>query len=213
MLGELMPPVGSDGPGCEVVATLPDLHGEEMRPLLELLEDDSVKKVGQNLKYDFLVFRREGIDLRGIEFDTMVASYLLDADIPTAIISWVKAHFESQVAFLLILNVILLVLGSVFEIYSASVILAPLVAPLGEAYGLHPIHLAIVFLANLELGFLFPPVGLNLFLSSSRFQKPLPQLYRHAFPFLLIMSASVLLITYIPAMTVGVLSLFGIEYR
>jgi C4-dicarboxylate transporter, DctM subunit len=140
-----------------------------------------------------------------------LTSYLLDADIPAAIITWVKAHFESQVAFLLILNVILLVLGSVFEIYSAIVILAPLVAPLGEAYGLHPIHLAIVFLANLELGFLFPPVGLNLFLSSSRFQKPLPQLYKNAFPFLVIMSASVLLITYIPAMTIGVLSLFGIQ--
>jgi TRAP-type C4-dicarboxylate transport system permease large subunit len=89
------------------------------------------------------------------------------------------------------------------------VILAPLVAPLGAAYGLHPIHLAIVFLANLELGFLFPPVGLNLFLSSSRFQKPLPQLYKNAFPFLCIMAAAVLLITYVPAMTIGVLSLFG----
>ncbi|HEV3050141.1 MAG TPA: 5'-3' exonuclease H3TH domain-containing protein, partial [Longimicrobium sp.] len=76
MLGDLMPV--PDGPDCEVVANLPDLHGEEMRPLVELLEDASVKKVGQNLKYDFLVFRREGIDLRGIDFDTMVASYVLE---------------------------------------------------------------------------------------------------------------------------------------
>ena len=76
MLGELMP--RPDGPDCEVVANLPELHGEEMRPLVELLEDASVKKVGQNLKYDFLVFRREGIDLRGIDFDTMVASYVLE---------------------------------------------------------------------------------------------------------------------------------------
>jgi DNA polymerase-1 len=76
MLGDLMPV--PDGPECEVVANLPDLHGEEMRPLVELLEDASVKKVGQNLKYDFLVFRREGIDLRGIDFDTMVASYVLE---------------------------------------------------------------------------------------------------------------------------------------
>jgi DNA polymerase-1 len=78
MLGELMPPVSKDGPGCEVVANLPDLHGPEMEPLIALLEDASVRKVGQNLKYDFLVFRREGIDLRGIEFDTMVASYVLE---------------------------------------------------------------------------------------------------------------------------------------
>jgi DNA polymerase-1 len=78
MLGDLMPPVSKDGPDCEVVANLPDLHSDAMRPLLELLEDDAVRKVGQNLKYDFLVFRREGITLRGIDFDTMIASYVLD---------------------------------------------------------------------------------------------------------------------------------------
>ena len=78
MLGDLMPPVGKDGPECEVVANLPDLHGEQMRPLVELLEDPSIEKVGQNLKYDFLVFRREGITLRGLGFDTMIASYVLE---------------------------------------------------------------------------------------------------------------------------------------
>ena len=78
MLGELMPPVAPDGPECEVPANLPDLHGEEMRPLVALLEDETVRKLGQNLKYDFLVLRREGIDLRGIDFDTMVASYVLE---------------------------------------------------------------------------------------------------------------------------------------
>jgi tripartite ATP-independent transporter DctM subunit len=132
-----------------------------------------------------------------------LTSYLVDADIPAAVIAWVKAHIHGQVGFLLALNVMLLVLGSVLEIYSAIVILAPLVAPLGVSYGVDPIHLAIVFLANLELGFLFPPVGLNLFLSSSRFNKPLPQLYKNAFPFLCIMAAGVLLITYVPAMTNG----------
>jgi TRAP-type C4-dicarboxylate transport system permease large subunit len=98
----------------------------------------------------------------------------------------------------------------VLEIYSAIVILAPLVAPLGEAYGVDKIHLAVVFLANLELGFLFPPVGLNLFLSSTRFNKPLPMLYKNAFPFLCIMTVAVLLTTYIPAITTGVLALFGV---
>jgi C4-dicarboxylate transporter, DctM subunit len=138
-----------------------------------------------------------------------LTSYLVDADIPALVITWVKAHIDSQFGFLLVLNLILLVLGSVFEIFSAIVILAPLVAPLGEAYGVHPIHLAIVFLANLELGFLLPPVGLNLFLSSSRFNRPLPVLYRHALPFLCIMALGVLLITYVPAMTLGVLELLG----
>jgi TRAP-type C4-dicarboxylate transport system permease large subunit len=82
------------------------------------------------------------------------------------------------------------------------------VAPLGAAYGVDPIHLGVVFLANLELGFLFPPMGLNLFLSASRFQKPLPWVYRKALPFLLIMSVGVLAITYLPAITTGVLKLF-----
>ncbi|HEX6910481.1 MAG TPA: DNA polymerase I, partial [Longimicrobium sp.] len=77
LLGDLAPPV-NEGPGCEGVANLPDLHGEQMRPLIELLEDASVHKVGQNLKYDFLVFRREGITLRGMAFDTMIASYVLE---------------------------------------------------------------------------------------------------------------------------------------
>jgi len=80
------------------------------------------------------------------------------------------------------------------------------VAPLGVAYGIEPIHLGVVFLANLELGFLFPPMGLNLFLAASRFQKPLPYLYRRALPFLGIMSAGVLLITYLPAITTGVVA-------
>jgi tripartite ATP-independent transporter DctM subunit len=141
-----------------------------------------------------------------------LTSYLVDAEIPAAVVAWVKQHIHSQFAFLLTLNVMLLVLGSVLEIYSAIVILAPLVAPLGESFGVDKIHLAIVFLANLELGFLFPPVGLNLFLSSTRFNKPLPQLYRNAFPFLCIMSLGVLLVTYVPAMTTGVVKLVYKDY-
>jgi TRAP-type C4-dicarboxylate transport system permease large subunit len=81
------------------------------------------------------------------------------------------------------------------------------VAPIGAAFGIDPVHLGVVFLANLELGFLFPPVGLNLLLSSSRFDKPLPQLYRHVVPFLIILGIGVLLITYLPAMTTGILGL------
>jgi C4-dicarboxylate transporter DctM subunit len=113
------------------------------------------------------------------------------------------------VAFLLALNVLLLVLGSVLEIYSAIVILAPLIVPMGNAFGVNPVHLGVIFLANLELGFLFPPMGLNLFLSSSRFNKPLPALYKHVLPFLIILGIGVLLITYIPAMSLGILTLFG----
>jgi tripartite ATP-independent transporter DctM subunit len=137
-----------------------------------------------------------------------VTSWFVDAEVPTRLVDWMTAHVRSPALFLLMLNVVLLVLGSVLEMYSAIVVLAPLVAPLGAAYGVDPIHLGVVFLANLELGFLFPPMGLNLFLSASRFQKPLPWVYRKALPFLLIMSVGVLAITYLPAITTGVLKLF-----
>jgi len=138
-----------------------------------------------------------------------LTSYLVDAQIPDALLAWVKAHIHSQVVFLLALNVILLVLGSVLEIYSAIIILVPLVTPMAAAFNLDPVHLGVIFLANLELGFLFPPVGLNLFLSSARFGKPLPTLYRHVVPFLLILGVGVLLITYVPAMSLGILRLLG----
>jgi tripartite ATP-independent transporter DctM subunit len=138
-----------------------------------------------------------------------LTGWLVDAQIPDALLHGVQAHIHSPWVFLLALNVVLLVLGSVLEIYSAIIILAPLVAPIGAAFGIDPVHLGIVFLANLELGFLFPPVGLNLFLSSSRFGKPLPELYRHVVPFLIIIGIGVLMITYMPWMTTGVVRLLG----
>lgn len=136
-----------------------------------------------------------------------LTNWLVDAEVPTRLVTWMTAHVKSPELFLLALNVALLVLGSVLEIYSAIIVLAPLVAPLGAAYGIEPIHLGVVFLANLELGFLFPPMGLNLFLAASRFQKPLPYLWRRAAPFLLIMAVGVLLITYLPPITTGIVTL------
>ncbi len=133
-----------------------------------------------------------------------LTSWFVDAEVPTRLVEWMTAHVRSPEVFLLTLNAALLLLGSVLEMYSAIVVLAPLVAPLGRAYGIDPIHLGVVFLANLELGFLFPPMGLNLFLSASRFQKPLPWVYRKTVPFLVIMAVGVLLITYLPAITTGV---------
>jgi C4-dicarboxylate transporter DctM subunit len=138
-----------------------------------------------------------------------LTGYLVEAQIPDHVLSWVQLHIHSPIVFLLALNVLLLVLGSVLEIYSAIIVLAPLIAPTGAAFGIDPVHLGVIFLANLELGFLFPPVGLNLFLSSSRFGKPLPQLYRHVVPFLVILGIGVLLITYLPVLSVGVLRALG----
>ena len=125
-------------------------------------------------------------------------SWFVDAEFPTRMVGWTTQHIRSPALFLLMLNAVLLVLGSVLEMYSAIVVIAPLVAPLGRAYGIEPIHLGVVFLANLELGFLLPPMGLNLFLSASRFGKPLAYVYRRALPFLLIMAIGVLGITYYP---------------
>jgi TRAP-type C4-dicarboxylate transport system permease large subunit len=113
------------------------------------------------------------------------------------------------VVFLLALNGLLVVVGCLVDIFSAIVVLAPLIVPMATAFGVHPVHLGVIFLANLELGYLTPPVGLNLFLSSSRFGKPLTAMIRHTFPFLLIMAAAVLLITYVPPMSLGLLDLTG----
>jgi C4-dicarboxylate transporter, DctM subunit len=132
-----------------------------------------------------------------------LSSWLVDAEIPTLLLEWTTEHVKSPWVFLLALNVGLLIFGSVLEIYAAIVVLAPLVAPIGVAYGIDPIHLGVIFLANLELGFLFPPMGINLLLSSTRFKKPLPFLYARTLPFLLILAVGVLLITYIEVMTMG----------
>lgn len=138
-----------------------------------------------------------------------LSAWLVDAEIPTALLDWTTTHIKSPWVFLLALNIGLLLLGSVLEIYAAIVVLAPLIAPIGVAYGIDPVHLGVVFLANLELGFLFPPMGLNLFLSSSRFQKPLPYLYLRTLPFLVILAIGVLLVTYLDVMTTGVVRLLN----
>jgi C4-dicarboxylate transporter DctM subunit len=138
-----------------------------------------------------------------------LTSYLVDAQIPDQLLDFVKNQIHSPLVFLLVLNLVLLVLGSVLEIFSAIVVLTPLVIPLGTAFGIHPVHLGVIILANLELGFLFPPVGLNLFLSSSRFGTPMVALYRDVLPFLLILALGVLLITYMPALSLGFLRLLS----
>jgi TRAP-type C4-dicarboxylate transport system permease large subunit len=138
-----------------------------------------------------------------------ITSYIVDAQIPDTLVTWVQTHIESRWVFLLALNVLLVVVGCLVDIFSAIVVLAPLIVPMATAFGVHPIHLGVIFLANLELGYLTPPVGLNLFLSASRFDKPLTALFRYVLPFLLIMALSVLLITYVPDLSLGILKLLG----
>jgi TRAP-type C4-dicarboxylate transport system permease large subunit len=111
--------------------------------------------------------------------------------------------------FLLVLNLFLLVVGCLMDIFSAIVVVVPLIVPIAATFGIHPVHLGIIFIANLELGYLTPPVGLNLFLASYRFQKPVLEVTRAVLPMLAILGIGVLIITYVPALTTLLLALSG----
>jgi tripartite ATP-independent transporter DctM subunit len=127
--------------------------------------------------------------------------YIVDAQIPEILTAWCKENIHSKWMFLLILNLVLLFAGFFMDIFSAIVVLVPLILPISQEFGIDPIHLGIIFLANMELSYLTPPVGLNLFLASIRFKKPLHEIYKSVIPFMIIMVIAVLLITYIPAIT------------
>ncbi len=136
-------------------------------------------------------------------------SYLIDAQIPDRAMEWVTGSIRSPWLFLLLLNLFLLVVGCLMDIFSAIVVVVPLMVPMGIAFGIDPVHLGILFLANLELGYLTPPVGMNLFLSSYRFNKPLSEVYRSVVPMLIVLFVGVLLITYIPPLTTFLPSWLG----
>lgn len=134
--------------------------------------------------------------------------YLVDAQIPDKMVAWSMATIKSKWLFLLGLNVVLLLVGGLVEIYAAIVVVVPLLVPLGVAFGLDAVHLGIIFLANMELGFLAPPVGLNLLLSSYRFNKPMLEVTRAVLPMLGLLFFGVLLITYFPPLTTFLPGLF-----
>jgi tripartite ATP-independent transporter DctM subunit len=127
-----------------------------------------------------------------------LTNYLVDAQVPGKLVEWVTRTIDSRFAFLLALNALLLLAGCVMDVFTAIVVLAPLVTPIGLAYGVHPVHLGIVFLANLELGYLTPPVGMNLFFASTRFGKPVTEVFRAVAPLFLALAAGLLAITYLP---------------
>ena len=130
-----------------------------------------------------------------------LTNYLIIAQIPMHVLAWVQEFIESPYMFLLMLNLLLIIVGALMDIYSAIIVLVPLIAPMAGAYGIHPVHLGIVFLANMQLGYLMPPMGENLFLSAYRFDKPLAEVYRCVLPYVGIILLAVLAITYIPALT------------
>jgi tripartite ATP-independent transporter DctM subunit len=138
-----------------------------------------------------------------------LTDYLVYAEVPTRLVAWTQAHIHSKLLFLLGLNVFLLLVGTLMDIFSAIVVVVPLILPLAEAYGIDYVHLGIIFVANLELGFLHPPLGLNLLLASVRFKKPVLEVTWATLPMLGILAVGVLLITYVPWLTLGLLHLLG----
>ena len=124
--------------------------------------------------------------------------YLVDAQVPLKILQFVKSSIDSPIIFLLALNILLLVAGCIMDIFSAIIVIVPLVAPLAIYFGIDPIHLGVIFIANLELGYITPPVGMNLFLASYRFDKDMPTIYAATMPYFFIRLLGVLIITYIP---------------
>jgi len=127
-------------------------------------------------------------------------NYLVDAEIPARASEWVAANIDNRLTFLLFLNLFLLLVGCVMDIFSAIMVVVPIIIPMAAVFGVHPLHLGIIFLANLELGYLTPPVGMNLFLSAIRFERPLPQVYRDTLPFFILLFIMVLVITYVPGL-------------
>jgi C4-dicarboxylate transporter, DctM subunit len=136
-------------------------------------------------------------------------NYLIDAEVPAKLIDWVQSHVQSKYVFLLLLNVALLVVGALMDIFAAILVVVPLIKPLAAAYAIDPVQMGIIFIANLELGYLHPPVGINLFLSAYRFKKPMGTIIWATLPFLFILMGTVLLITYVPWLTTAPLHWFG----
>jgi tripartite ATP-independent transporter DctM subunit len=123
---------------------------------------------------------------------------LIDAEVPMKLFILIQTHITGKIVFLILLNLLLLLLGAILDIFSALVIMVPLILPVALRYGIDPIHLGIIFLANMQIGYLTPPVGMNLFIASYRFNKPITEIYRSTIPFMLVLFAAVLIITYWP---------------
>ena len=128
-------------------------------------------------------------------------NFLIDTEVPTKLFVAIKAQVSDRLTFLILLNLFLLMLGAMLDIFSALVIMVPLLLPIALGYGIDPVHLGIIFLANMQLGYLTPPVGLNLFIASYRFKKPIIELYWATLPFFAILLVALLIITYLPQLS------------
>ena len=130
-----------------------------------------------------------------------LTNFMIDAQVPDRLFDAIQQHVSSKLGFLILLNIFLLILGAFLDIFSAIVIIVPLILPIAISYGVHPVHLGIIFLANMQIGYFTPPVGMNLFIASYRFKKPVTELYKACIPFMLVLLFALLLITYVPALS------------
>jgi tripartite ATP-independent transporter DctM subunit len=144
-----------------------------------------------------------------LEMALGLTSYLIDAQVPMHLLAAMRHYITNRAVFLLVLNILLLIVGCLMDIFSAIIVVVPLITPIAAQFGVHPLHLGIIFLTNLEIGYLTPPVGLNLFLGSLCFGRSITQLYRASWPFLLVLLVALLLITYVPDLSLGLVRLLG----
>jgi C4-dicarboxylate transporter DctM subunit len=135
-----------------------------------------------------------------------LTNYLVDAEIPQRILAFMEGWLDSRMSFLLALNVFLLIVGCLMDIFSAIIVVVPLIVPVAASFGVDPVHLGIIFLTNLEIGYMTPPVGLNLFLASYRFNRPVLELYRSTWIYLLLLLLALALITWVPALSLWMVS-------
>lgn len=138
-----------------------------------------------------------------------LTNYLIDAEVPYAIFGWMQSTVQSKLVFLLLLNVFLLVVGCLLDTFSALIVAVPLIAPIAQAYGVDLLHLGIIFLVNLEIGYWTPPVGMNLLIASFRFKRPVSLLYLVSVPFLGLLLLALLVITFVPALSLFLPGLRG----
>ncbi len=130
-----------------------------------------------------------------------LTNVFVDAEVPDKLFEFIKNNVDSKLGFLILLNIFLLFVGAILDIFSALVIIVPLILPVAISFGVHPVHLGIIFLANMQIGYLTPPVGINLFISSFRFKKPIAEVYKASMPFMLVLLVVLLIITYVPALS------------
>jgi tripartite ATP-independent transporter DctM subunit len=139
-----------------------------------------------------------------------LTNYFIDAQIPERLFEWIRQFIDNKYTFLVLLNCVLLIVNMI-EIFSAIIIVVPLIIPIATQYGVDPVHLGIIFLLNLEIGYMLPPLGLNLFIGSLRFERPMAAMYRVTLPFMTILLALLLIVTYYPMLSLWLVNLLGIQ--